>query len=147
MRHRTRRLAAAAGLGAGAMVVLAGCGATGGTGAAGPPGSASASPVSPALSPVAVSVTTVNVTEKEFSIVLSRKTFTAGRYTFAVTNRGTAPHNLTINGPGVTGKATATLTSGHSGSVTVILKRGTYELWCSVDHHKQDGMDLKIKVT
>lgn len=146
MGKRTRRLAAVTGLSAGAMVVLAGCGG-GGAAVATAGGSASAPAVSPALSLVAVSTTTVNVTEKEFSITLSRKTFKAGRYTFRVTNRGTAPHNLTINGPGVVKKATATLTGGHSGSVTVILKRGTYELWCSVDHHKESGMDLKIKVS
>jgi uncharacterized cupredoxin-like copper-binding protein len=102
---------------------------------------------SPKGSPgVSGSATTVAVTEKEFSIALSKSTFTPGTYTFKVTNSGKFPHNLTIQGPGVDHAASPTLPGGKSGKVTVSFRAGSYELWCSVDSHKEKGMDLKIRV-
>lgn len=90
--------------------------------------------------------TSVGVVEKEFSITLAKTSFTAGTYTFTVKNQGSFPHNLTIEGPGVDKMASPTLTEGQSGSVTVSLQKGSYELWCSVDSHKDKGMDMKITV-
>jgi len=145
MGNRSHRLTPLAGLGAGVTLVLAAI--------AGPTGAITAGATTlqatslVAARTAAVKTTTVTVAEEEFTIVLSRKTFTAGRYTFMVANRGKLQHNLMINGPGVNHQGTRTLNSGQSGSVTVTLKRGSYELWCSVDGHKELGMDLKIKVT
>lgn len=90
--------------------------------------------------------TSVNVLETEFSITLDKTSFTAGTYTFTVKNQGSFPHNLTIEGPGVDKIASPTLSGGQSGSVTVSLQKGSYELWCSVDSHKDKGMDKKITV-
>lgn len=90
--------------------------------------------------------TSVGVIEKEFSITLDKKSFTAGTYTFTVKNQGSFPHNLTIEGPGVDKKKSPTMPGGQSGSVTVALQKGSYELWCSVDSHKDKGMDMKITV-
>jgi uncharacterized cupredoxin-like copper-binding protein len=91
--------------------------------------------------------TPVNVTEKEYSIALATNTFTAGTYTFTVQNQGQFTHNLTIEGPGVDKAATPNLNAGASGAVTVTLQKGSYELWCSVDSHKDRGMDLHITVS
>ena len=90
--------------------------------------------------------TSVSVVEKEFSITLDKKTFTAGSYTFTVKNQGSFPHNLTIEGPGVDKKKSPAMPGGQSGSLTVALQKGPYELWCSVDSHKDKGMDMKITV-
>ena len=90
--------------------------------------------------------TSVGVVEKEFSITLDKKTFTAGSYTFTVKNQGSFPHNLTIEGPGVDKKKSPAMPGGQSGSLTVALQKGPYELWCSVDSHKDKGMDMKITV-
>ena len=90
--------------------------------------------------------TSVGVVEKEFSITLDKKTFTAGSYTFAVKNQGSFPHNLTIEGPGLDKKKSPAMPGGQSGSLTVALQKGPYELWCSVDSHKDKGMDMKITV-
>jgi len=49
-------------------------------------------------------------------------------------------------GPGVDTKKSPTVPGGQSGSVTVALQKGSYELWCSVDSHKDKGMDLTITV-
>lgn len=90
--------------------------------------------------------TTVQVTEKDFSISLARNTFTAGSYTFEVTNAGPSSHNLTVKGPGVNGTATSTIDSGSKGNVTVTFQKGTYELYCSIPGHKERGMDLTVHV-
>jgi uncharacterized cupredoxin-like copper-binding protein len=91
--------------------------------------------------------TSVTVTESEFSIGMASKTLTAGTYTFKVTNNGSFSHNLTVDGPGVEDKASSTLSPGEDGEVTVTLQKGTYEFYCSVDSHKDKGMDVKVQVT
>ena len=91
--------------------------------------------------------TPVTAVEKEFSITLSPSTFSPGTYTFNVENQGSFSHNLTIEGPGVDSQASPTLEGGKSGEVTVTLQKGSYELWCSVDSHKDQGMDITIDVS
>lgn len=140
---RSRTWTAAPVLAAGALL-LAACGGSGGSSA----GSAtSAGAAGGATTTASAAGTAVGVTEREFAITLDRKTFTAGTYTFTVHNVGTFPHNLTIAGPGVDTKASATLDPGQSGSLTVTLSKGSYELWCAVDSHKERGMDLKVQVS
>ena len=90
--------------------------------------------------------TPVNVTEKDFSITIAGGTTLApGTYTFNATNEGPSGHNLTIEGPGVDDKATPTFSSGTQ-QLTVTLKNGTYEFYCSVPGHKQAGMDVNVTV-
>lgn len=91
--------------------------------------------------------TVVTVTEKDFSIELSTETFSPGVYTFEVANGGSFTHNLNISGPGVDDASTASLSGGSTGSVTVTLQAGTYELWCSIGNHRSAGMDLTITVS
>jgi len=69
-----------------------------------------------------------------------------GTYTFQVSNQGTISHNLTVSGPGVTTKGSSTISPGQSADLTVTLQKGSYEFWCSVDSHKDQGMDLTVKV-
>jgi plastocyanin len=90
--------------------------------------------------------TPIAVTEKDFSISIAGGTTLApGMYTFTVTNQGPASHNLTINGPGVSNQATPTFASGTQ-SLTVTLKNGTYDFFCSVPGHKALGMDATVTV-
>ena len=91
--------------------------------------------------------TKVDVTEKEFAITLSQAKFAPGAYTFTIKNQGSFPHNLAIEGPGVDKQVSATLGGGQSGSLSVTLKAGSYELWCAVPGHKDKGMDMKITVS
>jgi uncharacterized cupredoxin-like copper-binding protein len=128
-----------------ALVAIAGCGG-GQTGTPSEAGSTSSAP-STAPSAATASGSSVAVTESEFSITLPSNTMKVGSYTFKVTNKGKFPHNLTIDGPGVEDKATPTLSPGSSGDVTVNLQKGTYEFYCSVDSHKDKGMDDKIQVS
>ena len=90
--------------------------------------------------------TPVNVTLADFSIDVAGGTnLKPGTYTFTVTNNGPSGHNLTIEGPGVNDQATPTFTSGTQ-SLTVTLKNGSYEFFCSVPGHKEAGMDVNVTV-
>jgi len=88
----------------------------------------------------------VTATETEYSIVLSTTTLTAGSYTFTIKNQGKMPHNLNVKGPGIGGQASPTVSPGASAQLTVTLQQGSYELWCSIDGHKDLGMDLTVQV-
>ena len=123
-------------IGAAATIVVAGCSSSkgGGPGTSAPAGGSSAAG------------TAVQVTEKEFSISLAQQRLTAGTYTLQVNNSGSASHNLTVDGPGVSDKATSTIDPGSSSQLAVTLQQGSYELYCSIDGHKDQGMDLKVQV-
>jgi uncharacterized cupredoxin-like copper-binding protein len=91
--------------------------------------------------------TPVDVTLKDFSIDISGgTTLAAGTYTFHVSNSGPASHNLTIDGPGVEDATTGTFSAGGTADLTVTLKDGTYEFYCSVPGHKDLGMDDTVTV-
>jgi uncharacterized cupredoxin-like copper-binding protein len=125
---RSLRVAAAA---AALVVVLAACG--GGSG-----GGSSSPPASPGKK--------IDVTLKDFSITLAGgSTVQPGTYTFVVTNHGPSDHNLTVDGPGVSNQATPTFGKGTK-DLTVTLKSGSYDLFCSVPGHKAAGMDTKLTV-
>jgi uncharacterized cupredoxin-like copper-binding protein len=106
-----------------------------------------AAPSTSASATAAAPGTTMSVAESEFTITLPSKTLTAGTYTFNVTNKGKFAHNLTVDGAGVQDKATPTLAPGSTGDVTVSLQKGSYEFYCSVDGHKEMGMDVTVQVT
>ena len=94
----------------------------------------------------AASGKTIDVTLKDFSITLAGgSSVQPGTYTFVVTNQGPSDHNLTVNGPGVSNQATPTFGTGTK-DLTVTLKSGTYDLYCSVPGHKALGMDTKLTV-
>jgi uncharacterized cupredoxin-like copper-binding protein len=86
---------------------------------------------------------TVQVTEREFKIALASTELKAGTVTFAVKNVGKIQHDLAIVGMK---EKTKLISPGGSGRLTVTLKPGTYELYCSVPGHKAAGMDVKITV-
>jgi plastocyanin len=91
--------------------------------------------------------TTLTVAEKEYWIGVSAVTIGPGTYTVEVDNRGKMSHNLNIKGPGVDNWRSPTVPPGTTSRVAVTLQRGTYELWCSIDHHKLLGMVTKILVS
>lgn len=135
-----------------AAVLLAACGGSSTdnttTPAANPSTTSSPTSSPRAASPAAKapSGSTIAVVETEFSITLPKQTFAPGTYTFTIKNTGKFPHNLIVEGPGIDKQKSPTLTGGKSGTLTVALTKGTYELWCGVDKHKDKGMDQKITV-
>lgn len=69
-----------------------------------------------------------------------------GTYTFTLSNDGSTDHALEIEGQGVE-EETETISSGSSGQVTVTFsKTGTYEFYCPVDGHREQGMEGDLTV-
>ena len=90
---------------------------------------------------------TVQVSEKEFKISLPSTSLKPGSYTFDLSNDGHVPHDLTIQGPGVSKAHTPVINAGQHATLKVKLAAGDYDFYCSVPGHKQAGMDVKVKVT
>lgn len=110
--------------------------------------SPAAAPSSAAPSPAAGGTVAVTATETEFHIALSTKSFSPGTYKFTAVDKGHLQHNLIINGPGVSQVKTAGLLSpGQSASVTVTLRKGSYDIYCGVPGHQAQGMNVNITVS
>jgi uncharacterized cupredoxin-like copper-binding protein len=70
----------------------------------------------------------------------------AGKVKFEVTNDGQAVHALEVEGQGVEVE-TEEIQPGQSATLTADLsKPGTYEMYCPIGNHKQQGMEGKIAV-
>ena len=89
---------------------------------------------------------TVDISETEFKLDPSDPTVKAGSVTFDVSNDGTTTHNLEVEGNGVE-EVTDDLDAGSTGQLTVDLQPGTYEIYCSIDSHRDQGMEGKLTVS
>jgi plastocyanin len=125
---------------AGLTMVLAACGSSSSSSSSAPADTSSAAGGGGG------SGTPVTVMLKDFAIAMPKMALQPGTYTFNVVNNGPSSHNLTIDGPGVSDQATPTFASGGSQKLTVTLKDGVYDFFCSVPGHKAAGMDLKVTV-
>lgn len=129
------------------VAVLAACGAVLLTSCGGDGGSTSAPGESPSSAATGGGEgRTVTVRETEWAISLSRTEFTPGQYTFRVENAGSAVHALEIDGPGVPGVASETLSAGSTADMNVTLQKGRYELICPIGGHRDLGMETTITV-
>jgi hypothetical protein len=72
---------------------------------------------------------TVNVTILDGKLKVSPLTFTSGKVTLVVTNKGKQSHGLAIMGKGLGAKRTPTLASGKSAKLTVTVGAGMYHVW------------------
>jgi uncharacterized cupredoxin-like copper-binding protein len=88
--------------------------------------------------------TTVQATETEFKIALPSTSLKAGKITFDVKNGGKIEHDLAIKG---TSDKTKLIPPGSSSQLTVTLKPGKYELYCSVPGHEAAGMKVNVTVS
>jgi plastocyanin len=68
----------------------------------------------------------------------------AGKVTIAFENASSTPHAVEIEGNGV--EAKSNVVTGGSATVTADLKPGTYEFYCPVGQHRQNGMEGKLVV-
>lgn len=89
---------------------------------------------------------TVEVSATEFAfepatIELDR----AGTYSFSVRNDGSFEHALEIEGGDVEVE-TDTIGGGETAELTVELAAGTYELYCPVGNHREEGMEGTLTV-
>ncbi len=88
---------------------------------------------------------TINVNETEFKLDMP-STVKAGAVTFNVSNKGSIPHSLEIQGQGIDQKLPTVLQPGQSGTLQVTLTAGTYTVFCPVDGHKDQGMTTSLTV-
>ena len=91
-------------------------------------------------------VQTVEVSETEFR--LEPATFTLdepGTYTFRAVNDGSVDHALEVEGGGIE-EETDTIAPRDSAELTVELAAGTYELYCPIGNHREQGMEGSIEV-
>ena len=80
------------------------------------------------------------------ALAFVQKTLTApaGKVTFRFTNKATYDHDFAIKGVGT---PTKLVKNGASAEITVTLKPGTYEYYCTVPGHEQGGMKGTLTVT
>jgi uncharacterized cupredoxin-like copper-binding protein len=88
----------------------------------------------------------VDVSETEFAIDPANPKVKAGTVTFKVTNDGQIVHNLEVEGNGIEEELDEDLQPGDSGELTVDLQAGTYEWYCPVDEHAEQGMEGELTV-
>lgn len=97
----------------------------------------------------AAQVTTIKITQKEFSFTPKSVTVAAGPVRFVLTNAGTIEHDFMIDALGVNSgmvKPGATVTVPPAGKPPLVLKKGTYQGYCMVPGHKEIGMVITIAV-
>ena len=115
---------------------LAGCGAGGGGGEDKAPSGAKNEAV----------VKTIQVKETEFKLQPAEVTLDKpGTYVFKAVNSGDTVHALEVEGEGIE-EETEEIEPGQSAELKVKLKAGTYELYCPVDGHAEEGMEGKLTV-
>jgi plastocyanin len=69
----------------------------------------------------------------------------AGSVTIEFENPSGLPHNVKLEGPGVDGEGTETINTGST-SATLELEAGEYTFYCSVDGHRDAGMEGALVV-
>jgi uncharacterized cupredoxin-like copper-binding protein/quercetin dioxygenase-like cupin family protein len=89
---------------------------------------------------------TVAVSLTEFMIDMPTE-LPAGPTTFEITNDGTIEHNFEVEGQGIEEELPENLAPGASGTLTVDLAPGTYEVYCPVGNHAGEGMLVEVTVT
>lgn len=99
---------------------------------------------------------TIVIKETEFKLSPSSVTLSKpGTYKFKTENKGTTQHSLEIEGKGVKSEGSEegeaelkqALNPGQSGVLTVTFQKpGTYEMYCPVDSHEQEGMKGEVVV-
>ena len=131
-------------------LMVASCGGGGGGyGSGGGSGSSSSAATKSGTSGGVIK--TVAIKESEFKLSPSSVTLSKpGTYAFKAENNGSVQHSLTIEGKGVKGdevELEQALSPGQSGVLTVTFqKSGTYEMYCPVDGHEQEGMKGEVVV-
>jgi plastocyanin len=121
---------------------VVGCGAGGGS-AGGDGGAEDAQAPSGAKESV---LKTIRVKETEFELKPAEITLEKpGTYLFKAVNSGGTVHALEVEGQGIE-EETEEIQPAQSAELKVKLEAGTYELYCPVDGHKEEGMEGKVIV-
>jgi uncharacterized cupredoxin-like copper-binding protein len=99
-----------------------------------------------ATSPAPAQATTTEVGLSEYQIEMPTS-LSAGSQAFSVTNNGTIEHNFEIEGQGIEESLGNNLSPGETQTMQLDLAPGTYEVYCLVDNHRGQGMEMQLTVT
>jgi plastocyanin len=88
----------------------------------------------------------VEVRLKEFEVRMPT-ILKPGSHLFKVTNDGTEPHGLTVEGNGTTASLSANAQPGETQTLPVDLAPGSYRVYCPVDGHADRGMVANVTVS
>lgn len=89
---------------------------------------------------------TIRIEETEFRLEPVEITLDKpGTYVFEAVNSGDTVHALEVEGEGIEEK-TQEIQPGQSATLKVELAAGTYELYCPVGGHKEEGMEGTLTV-
>jgi uncharacterized cupredoxin-like copper-binding protein len=88
----------------------------------------------------------VPVSLTEFAIDIP-STISAGTVEFSVVNDGTIQHSFEIENESLEEELEAPLEPGQTGMLTVDLAPGTYEVYCPIGNHADNGMRTEITVS
>ncbi len=119
-----------------------------GTGSPAPPSAPAPPPPSAPTAPELPKVEWLGVTAKEWSLTLSRSSIAPGEVIVELNNEGMDAHNLDLQREGDAGpplKISATGSQAHR-SARFTLVAGTYQLWCDLPEHKEEGMSVSLEV-
>ena len=70
----------------------------------------------------------------------------AGTLEIESPNPSATPHNIVLEGPGGVSEFGEVVTDGGVSKITVTLKKGEYTFYCSVEGHREGGMEGQLKV-
>jgi uncharacterized cupredoxin-like copper-binding protein len=99
-----------------------------------------------AASPVPEDTPTAEVGLTKYQIAIPTS-LSAGSRAFRVTNNGTTEHNFEVEGQGIEEEFETNLSPGETQTMQLNLEPGTYEVYCPVANHREQGMEIQITVT
>jgi uncharacterized cupredoxin-like copper-binding protein len=99
-----------------------------------------------AASPVPEDAPTTEVGLTEYGIEMPTS-LSAGTQAFSITNNGTMGHNFELEGQGIEEAFETDLSAGETRTMQLNLEPGTYEVYCPVGNHREQGMEIQLTVT
>ena len=99
-----------------------------------------------ATSPATAQATITEVVLTEYQIEMPTS-LSMGSQAFSVTNNGTVEHNFEVEGQGIEEKFETNLSPGESQTLQLDLEPGTYEVYCPLGNHKDQGMEIQLTMT
>lgn len=88
---------------------------------------------------------TIDVSLVDFEIDMPMA-IPAGPTTFQITNDGMSEHSFEVEGQGMEEALAQNLMPGDSTTLQVDLDPGTYTVYCPVDDHREQGMEVNLTV-
>jgi plastocyanin len=108
----------------------------------------SSAPSSPATSSSAPAESeTVSVSAVDFDFQLSEDSYSAGTYTFELSNDGAMPHNFRVERDGQDIGGTDVIQPGETATVEIALEEGEHVFYCGVGQHRANGMEVPVTVS